>query len=74
MKITFADSNNNPYGTVEVTPTSINVGNEMWWLLNKIFPTGLYPYLDPSNTFMQFKGLPPVIHVRHIGQVRVYKS
>lgn len=74
MNITFADVNNKPYGTVQITPTSINVQNDLWWLINKIFPVGLYPYLDPSNTFMQFRSLPPVIHLSHFGQVRVYKS
>lgn len=75
MTVTFTNPDTEQvYGSVEITPTSINVGNQLWWLLNRIFPTGLFPYLDPSNTFMQFRKLPPILPVRGLGPVRIYKS
>ena len=75
MTVTFTNpENNTTYGSVEITPTSINVQNDLWWLLNLIFPTGLFPYLDPSTTFMQFRKLPHQVMVHNVGPVRIFKS
>lgn len=74
MTVTFSDDRGHDLGSVTITPTSINVQNDLWWLLNKIFPNGLFPYLDPSNTFEQFRRLPHQVPVRGLGTIRVYKS
>jgi hypothetical protein len=75
IRLDFRDATKgNSLGSVVINPTAINLPNELWWIVNKIFPQGLFPYLDPSDTFEQLKGLPDLIHVNHFGPVRVFKS
>lgn len=70
-RITFAKPDGTVLGSVDVSPTSLNVYNDLWWLLNRLFPTGLFPYLDPSGVFRQLRGLPNRIDVRGVGPLDV---
>jgi hypothetical protein len=72
--ITFSKPDGEVLGKVTVSPTSLNLYNDLWWLLNRIFPTGLFPYLDPSFTFQQFRRLPNQLDIRGVGPVRVFQQ
>lgn len=72
--LSFSDDAGTVLGSVRLSPTAVNVDQQLWWLLNRLFPTGLFPYLDPSDTFNRLMGLPPRVNVRGIGPINVLRS
>lgn len=74
LAVTFTNpSTGEDYGTVVVSKFGSVVPVAVTRILNQIFPLGLFPHLDPADTFTKLLDLPDTLSIPHIGLLRIIK-